>query len=82
MRALTNLAGRLGPLFGISVLLILAAGLYMALTAWSLQTGWIAVALIGCVAKNLGGMPWTRRLTFLFSLGSHSKQAGDKRRLT
>ena len=49
VRALTNLAGRLGPLFGISVLLILAAGLYMALTAWSLQTGWIAVALISLI---------------------------------
>jgi Predicted integral membrane protein (DUF2269) len=49
VRALTNLAGRLGPLFGISVLLILATGLYMALTAWSLQTGWIGVALISLV---------------------------------
>ncbi len=49
VRALTNLAGRLGPLFGISVLLILATGLYMALTAWSLQTGWIGVALISLI---------------------------------
>ncbi len=49
VRALTNLAGRLGAFFGISVLLILATGLYMALTAWSLQTGWIGVALIGLV---------------------------------
>jgi Predicted integral membrane protein (DUF2269) len=49
VRALTNLAGRLGPLFGISVLLILATGLYMALTAWSLQTGWIAVALVSLI---------------------------------
>jgi hypothetical protein len=48
-RALTNLAGRLGPLFGISVLLILATGLYMAVTAWGLQTGWILVALISLV---------------------------------
>jgi Predicted integral membrane protein (DUF2269) len=49
VRALTNLAGRLGPLFGISVLLILATGLYMALTAWSLQTGWIGVAFISLI---------------------------------
>ncbi len=49
VRALTNLAGRLGPLFGISVLLILATGLYMAVTAWGLQTGWILVALISLV---------------------------------
>lgn len=49
VRALTDLVGRLGPLFGISVLLILATGLYMALTAWGLQTGWIDVALISLI---------------------------------
>src|SRR5258708_30506348 len=46
VRALTGLIGLTGPLFGISVLLILAAGLFMAITAWGLQTGWIAVGLI------------------------------------
>jgi hypothetical protein len=46
VRALTDLVGRLGPLFGISVLLLLATGLYMAITAWGLSTGWITVALI------------------------------------
>jgi len=49
VRALVHLVGLTGPLFGISVLLILAAGLYMAFTAWSLQTGWIAVALVSLV---------------------------------
>ena len=49
VRALVQLIGLSGPLFGISVLLILAAGLYMAFTAWSLQTGWIAVALVSLV---------------------------------
>ena len=49
VRALTNLAGRLGPLVGISVLLILATGLYMAITSWGLQTGWIAVALASLI---------------------------------
>ncbi|HEY3231489.1 MAG TPA: DUF2269 family protein [Roseiflexaceae bacterium] len=49
VRVLSNLVGRLGPLFGISVLLILATGLYMAFTAWGLQTGWIAVALTSLV---------------------------------
>ncbi|HYU75805.1 MAG TPA: hypothetical protein VEL31_24290, partial [Ktedonobacteraceae bacterium] len=38
VRALTDLAGRVGPLFGISVLLILVTGLYMAVTAWGFQT--------------------------------------------
>ena len=49
VRALTNLVGRSGPLIGISVLLILATGLYMALTTWSLKTGWIEVALVSLV---------------------------------
>ncbi len=49
VRALTHLVGRLGPLFGISVLLILATGLYMAITAWGLLTGWTLVALISLI---------------------------------
>ncbi len=49
VRSLTNLVGMTGPLLGISLLFILAAGLYLAITAWSLQTGWIAVALITLV---------------------------------
>ena len=49
VRSLTNLVGRLGPLFGISVLLILVTGLYMAITAWGFQTGWIPVALVSLI---------------------------------
>src|SRR5215471_17749197 len=49
VRSLVYLVGLTGPLFGISVLLLLGAGLYMALTAWSLLTGWIAVGLISLV---------------------------------
>jgi len=49
VRTLVNLIGLTGPLFGISVLFILAAGLYMAFTAWSLLTGWILVALIALI---------------------------------
>jgi hypothetical protein len=49
VRSLTNLVGRLGPLFGISVLLILVTGLYMAITAWGPRTGWIDVALISLI---------------------------------
>jgi ABC-type bacteriocin/lantibiotic exporter with double-glycine peptidase domain len=49
VRALTNLTGRLGPLFGISVLLILVTGLYMAITAWAFSTGWIPVALVSLI---------------------------------
>jgi hypothetical protein len=50
VRVLADLVGRLGPLFGISIVLILATGLYMALTAWDFQTaGWIGVALVSMV---------------------------------
>ena len=57
VRVLASLVGRLGPLFGISVLLILVAGLYMAITAWGLQTGWIAVTLVSlALIAPLGGM--------------------------
>ena len=34
------------PIAGFSMLLLLAAGFYLALTAWSLRTSWIAVTLI------------------------------------
>src|SRR5258708_2198313 len=49
VRVLSNLVGRLGPLFGISVLLILVTGLYMASTTWGFQTGWIDVALVSLI---------------------------------
>jgi Predicted integral membrane protein (DUF2269) len=49
VRVLSNLVGRLGPLFGISVLLILVTGLYMAATSWGFQTPWIDVALISLI---------------------------------
>ena len=46
VRVLADLVRRLTPLFNISILLLLAAGLYMTFTVWSFQTGWIAVALV------------------------------------
>jgi hypothetical protein len=49
VRTLTHLAGGVGPLFGISVLLILVTGLYMAITAWGFQTGWILIALASLI---------------------------------
>jgi Zn-dependent protease with chaperone function len=49
VRSIIHLIGLPGPLFGISVLLILVAGLYMTFTSWSLQTSWIAVALVSLV---------------------------------
>ncbi len=49
VRTLTQLVRRTGPFFGISILLILATGLYMTATAWGFQTGWIDVALISLI---------------------------------
>ncbi len=46
VRALIHLNDLSGPFSGISALLLLGAGLYLALTAWSLLTSWILVALI------------------------------------
>jgi Predicted integral membrane protein (DUF2269) len=49
VRILINLTNLAGPFSGICVLLLLASGLYMAFTAWSLRTGWILVALISLI---------------------------------
>lgn len=46
VRTLIYLNDLSGPLGAGSAVLLLAAGLYLALTAWSLLTGWILVALI------------------------------------
>ncbi|HEY6539705.1 MAG TPA: DUF2269 family protein, partial [Ktedonobacteraceae bacterium] len=49
VRTLTHLIGRSSPLFGISVLLLLVTGLYMAITAWGFLTGWIDLALVSLI---------------------------------
>jgi ABC-type spermidine/putrescine transport system permease subunit II len=49
VRVLAELVSRVTPLFNLSILLLLAAGLYMTFTVWGLQTGWIAVALASLV---------------------------------
>ena len=49
VRGLVNLIGLSGPFTGISLLFILVTGFYMAVTAWSLRTGWIDVALISLI---------------------------------
>ena len=46
VRALIHLNDLSGPFGAGSAVVLLAAGLYLALTAWSLLTGWILVALI------------------------------------
>ena len=49
VRLVAALDNWLGPLFGVSLLLLLAAGLYLTITAWGFQTGWIDVALASVV---------------------------------
>ena len=49
VRVLAELIRRLTPLFNISILLLLAAGLYLTFTVWGLQTSWILVALVSLV---------------------------------
>src|SRR5262249_41090053 len=47
--ALLHLNDLSGPFGAASAVVLLAAGLYLALTAWSLLTGWILVALISLI---------------------------------
>ncbi len=45
-RALLNLLEATGPISGISLLIVLVTGVYMASTAWGWRTPWIDVALV------------------------------------
>ncbi|HEU5439876.1 MAG TPA: hypothetical protein VFU88_11355 [Ktedonobacterales bacterium] len=46
VRTTSTLMATVVPLFAISLLMIPAAGLYMAFTAWGFQTAWLDVALV------------------------------------
>jgi hypothetical protein len=46
VRVLAEVVRRLTPLFNLSILLLLLAGLYMTFTVWGFETGWIDVALV------------------------------------
>ena len=46
VRVLAEFVRRLTPLFNLSILLLLLAGLYMTVTVWGFATGWIDVALV------------------------------------
>src|SRR5262245_50627364 len=48
-RDLLHLNDLSGPFGAGSAVVLLAAGLYLVLTAWSLLTGWILVALISLI---------------------------------
>jgi hypothetical protein len=73
VRTLTDLMGRLGPLFGLSVLLILISGLYMAYTTWGFQSGWIDVALVSLVLiAPLGGVLIEPRRRIIARVAQHA----------
>jgi hypothetical protein len=55
VRLITTLGGWLGPVFGISLLVLLVAGFNMAAKAWSFRAGWIAVALVNLVPIAVSG---------------------------
>lgn len=46
VRLLAERVKRIAPLFNLSILLLLLAGLYMSATVWGFETGWIDVALV------------------------------------
>jgi hypothetical protein len=55
VRAITRLLAVAHSVGAGSVVLVMIPGLYMALTRWSLQTGWIAVSIVGVlVAAPIG----------------------------
>ncbi len=49
VRALIHLNNMSGPFGGISAIVLLLAGLYLALTQWNVLTGWIIVALVSLI---------------------------------
>lgn len=75
VRVLTDLLRWANPLFSISILVILAAGLYMTLTVWSFQIGWIDVALVSLliIASVAGTLVQSR----LGPIGRLAREAQD-----
>jgi hypothetical protein len=55
VRIITTLDNWLGPIFGISLLTLVVTGLYMTVTTWGFQTGWIDVALISVILMAPAG---------------------------
>jgi Predicted integral membrane protein (DUF2269) len=55
VRIITTLDNWLVPLFGISLLTLVVTGLYMTITTWGFNTGWIDVALISVILMAPAG---------------------------
>ncbi len=49
VRSILTLVARTGPVFGISAVILLAAGIYMTVTVWGFEQGWIRIAMLGIV---------------------------------
>ena len=49
VRSILTLVARSGPVSGISLVVLLAAGIYMTVTFWTFEQGWIRVAMLGVI---------------------------------
>lgn len=62
VRSILGLMSLSGPIIGISMLVNIAAGLYMTAEAWGWQTAWINVAIVSVVLYfAVGAVMGTRR---------------------
>jgi hypothetical protein len=68
VRSSLELQERTGLISGISLLLTILAGLFLAGNAWSFRTGWIDVALGSLVLLFLSGMLMGRRRHAILTL--------------
>ena len=55
VRIIMSLDNWLGPLSGISLLILVVTGLYMTATAWGFSTSWIDVALVSIILMAPAG---------------------------
>ncbi len=49
VRSILTLVARSGPVSGISLVVLLAAGIYMTVTGWNFEQGWIRIAMLGII---------------------------------
>ncbi len=76
VRALAEVVRRLTPLFNLSILLLLFAGIYMTVTVWGFETGWIDVALVSLlVIVPVAAMTTQSRLSAIAQL-AHAESDG------
>ena len=60
-REWTTVSSRLGPIFGVSTLVLLAAGLYMVMTNWGWGIGWVDISLLMTLVLAVVGSAFNGR---------------------